>query len=576
MVSDPPGMKVLLLDKDTTGIISLVYAQSEILQKEVYLIERIDVANREPMTHLKCVAFLRPTTETIDGVVEELRHPKYSQYDLYFSNILSSSNLDRLAQADENEVVRNVQEFFADYYAVNHHVFSVNQSPVLASPTAWDKSVLQRTCQALASVMLSLKKRPAIRYAASSEPCHELAKELSYMMQQEAELFTFHQSLDVPPVLMILDRRDDPVTPLLNQWTYQAMVHELLGIINNRVTLPKAQKDMKEVVLTADSDEFYKGNMYKNFGEIGNSIRVLVDEFQKKTKSHEKIESIADMKAFVENYPQFKALSGTVSKHVTVIGELSKMVDSGDFLNISEAEQDVSCQSSHSDAVAKIRPLLSNPKVSPKNRIRLVMLYALRYEKSSNNCIQEFLEILMRNELPEEYRRLLNAVLDFAGADSPARQSDLYGTKGTVGLFKSMAGGLKGVDNIYTQHSPLLASMLDSIAKGKLKDSSYPFIRESVKDRPQDLFIFMVGGTTYEEAKIVAEFNAANPTMRVVLGGTTIHNFDSFCEEMTESLKKFRSAQRSPGTSRAAASSASGGGGGGAGAAGPRRPQTMR
>ena len=34
--------------------------------------------------------------------------------------------------------------------------------------------------------------------------------------------------------MLIVDRRDDPVTPLLAQWTYQAMVHELLGISNNR------------------------------------------------------------------------------------------------------------------------------------------------------------------------------------------------------------------------------------------------------------------------------------------------------------------------------------------------------
>lgn len=34
-------------------------------------------------------------------------------------------------------------------------------------------------------------------------------------------------------------RKDDPVTPLLTQWTYRAMVHELIGISNNRVLLPK-------------------------------------------------------------------------------------------------------------------------------------------------------------------------------------------------------------------------------------------------------------------------------------------------------------------------------------------------
>lgn len=44
------------------------------------------------------------------------------------------------------------------------------------------------------------------------------------------------------------------------QWTYQAMVHELLGINNNRIDLsrvPGISKDLREVVLSAENDEFY-------------------------------------------------------------------------------------------------------------------------------------------------------------------------------------------------------------------------------------------------------------------------------------------------------------------------------
>ena len=39
----------------------MVYAQSEILQKEVYLFERIDSQGREMMKHLKAICFVRPT-----------------------------------------------------------------------------------------------------------------------------------------------------------------------------------------------------------------------------------------------------------------------------------------------------------------------------------------------------------------------------------------------------------------------------------------------------------------------------------------------------------------------------------
>ena len=37
-----------------------------------------------------------------------------------------------------------------------------------------------------------------------------------HKINDEASLFDFRRT-DVPPLLLILDRRDDPVTPLLNQ-----------------------------------------------------------------------------------------------------------------------------------------------------------------------------------------------------------------------------------------------------------------------------------------------------------------------------------------------------------------------
>ncbi len=45
-------------------------------------------------------------------------------------------------------------------------------------------------------------------------------------------------------VLVISTRREDPVTPLLSQWTYQAMLHELIGVRNNRLSLapPKTEE----------------------------------------------------------------------------------------------------------------------------------------------------------------------------------------------------------------------------------------------------------------------------------------------------------------------------------------------
>ena len=53
----------------------------------------------------------------------------------------------------------------------------------------------------------------------------------------------------------------------------------------------------------------------------------------------------------MENYPQFKKMSGTVSKHVTIVGELSRLVTEKSLLDVSEVEQDLACQNDHSSAL---------------------------------------------------------------------------------------------------------------------------------------------------------------------------------------------------------------------------------
>ena len=116
------------------------------------------------------------------------------------------------------------------------------------------------------------------------------------------------------------------------------------------------------------------------------------------------------------------------------------------------------------------------------------------------------------------------------------------------------------MENVYTQHSPRLEGTLTDLIKGKLRDSLYPFLEESVsggstvgggsgggggiggssgsisRDKPQDVIVFVVGGATYEEAKMVAQVNASSPGVRVVLGGTTVHNSRSFLEEVEDTV----------------------------------------
>lgn len=164
-----------------------------------------------------------------------------------FSNVVKKSALERLAEADDYEVVRAVQEHFADFQVINPDLMTLElnyprQRIWSTSPDMWNTDLLQRSTDGLLALLLSLKKKPLIRYGKNSLLAKKLATEVRYQMTQEEQLFNFRRT-DTPPILLVLDRREDPITPLLTQWTYQAMVHELLGIYTGRVNL----KDVPDV-----------------------------------------------------------------------------------------------------------------------------------------------------------------------------------------------------------------------------------------------------------------------------------------------------------------------------------------
>lgn len=535
-----PGMKVLLMDKETTSVISMVYGQSEIQQKEVFLLERIDspsFANSTGLRYLKCLAFLRPTQQNISALCSELRNPKYGAYYIYFSNIIAKADIKILAEHDEHEVVKEVQELYMDYLAVNPHLFSLGLSSTMTMLN-WNPSALQLTVQGIISVLLSLKKCPIIRYQANSNICRDLGTRVDEVMNKESSLFAFNQINN--SLLLILDRRDDPVTPLLNQWTYQAMVHELLTINNNRVNLssiPGVAKELTEVVLSVEQDTFYAKNVFLNYGEIGTNIKQLMDHFQAKAKSHQKIETIADMKSFVESYPQFKKLSGNVTKHVTVIGELSAMVNKHNLLDVSEIEQELSSQNNdHYAHLQSVKKLITNDKIRDIDAAKLVMLYALRYQNHNNNDVTGLIELLKKRNVSDRLLKNIVNILEYAG--SHARQSDLFNVENAVKITKRFIKGLSGVDNVYTQHKPLLHETLEDLIKGRLKEQLYPYLgSHGSNGRPQDIIIFIVGGATYEESLTVHSINKNYPSFNVLLGGTTIHNSSSFLNEVEQAMK---------------------------------------
>ncbi len=111
-----------------------------------------------------------------------------------FTNTLQKSAIERLAEGDSHEVVREVQEYFADYISVNPDLFHVNvklpEYPIFSdSAPAWNTSSLSRVTEGITAVLLSLKKKPLIRYERNSLLAKKLASEIVVKLHSCSILF---------------------------------------------------------------------------------------------------------------------------------------------------------------------------------------------------------------------------------------------------------------------------------------------------------------------------------------------------------------------------------------------------
>jgi vacuolar protein sorting-associated protein 45 len=528
------------------NIVSSAFTQTELLQKEVFLVEKIHVDASKKMQHLKAVCFVRPSESSVRLVCDLLRAQTYGETYVYFSSVLPDTHLQLIAENDEHEMVRAVQEMFASFLAVDPTVFTLdlpNNAELLRYAKVGPTSrglLVDPIVEGLASFLLSVKRRPQIRHQRNSEVCARVANDVFRLAYKtEHGLFDFRKRDDkASSVLLILNRLDDPVTPLLCQWTYQAMIHELLGIKNNRVVVHGGAEKRTDIVVSGSGDAFFKENMFANYGDLGSSVKKLVDDFQQVSKMNKQIDSIEDMARFVESFPEFRTQSGNVSKHVSLMSELSKIITEKSLMAVSSVEQEIVCGSDRGYAFASLIEQLGNANVGNTSCLKLVLLFALRYEKTGTEAskqINELTRLLSKRNVEPAYLRLIRDVTKLAGEDT--RVGDLFGQRTFFSRAQKMVGGLKGADNVYTQHTPLLVQTLENVAKGKLRESDFPFVADAngAKDArpPSEIFVFVVGGITYEEAKFVSQMNDTNSLgVHVTLGGTQILNSAGFLGDL--------------------------------------------
>ena len=157
------------------------------------------------------------------------------------------------------------------------------------------------------SICVSLGEYPTIRYHSPRNPTHEasvLCSHLARFVQLELDQYAkFHE--DFPPpsprprgALIITDRSMDLFAPVVHEFTYQAMIHDLLPLVEGdkvyyRTTLTQneASGSIKDVEI-GEKDSIWVKNRHLHMKDL---LEKLASEFQAfKAKNPQFAERLAD------------------------------------------------------------------------------------------------------------------------------------------------------------------------------------------------------------------------------------------------------------------------------------------
>jgi hypothetical protein len=163
------------------------------------------------------------------------------------------------------------------------------------------------------------------------------------------------------PVLMLLERTVDLVGPLHHPDSYQALIHDAIGIRRNQCHI-----DGKEYDLDADVDAFWAANRCRQFEEVARALRQDVDQF---TRQYGAIES--DLQGTVARLPELQHRQRSNATHTQIGSKLLDAVQGRKTNELFKLESDIFLQRRVS--FEAMRAVLQQVR-EPVDRLRFVAI----------------------------------------------------------------------------------------------------------------------------------------------------------------------------------------------------------
>lgn len=531
---------------------------TDLLQEGITVVEDI-YKERQPVVDLKAIYFISPDEKSVDCVVKDFKTKSSCRYKaayIYFSDVCPDSIFSKLKSC-QPKTIRKCKEISISFFPKESQVFLLNVRDAFHQLYSPDKSMdkesaMQSIAQQIVTLCATLDENPGVRY--KREPLDN-AEDLANLVEEK--LVQYYQTDErnqckekSQSQLLILDRGFDPVSTVLHELTFQAMIYDVLPIENDvyKYKPDGATAKDKEGHLD-ESDELWVKIRHRHIADVMEEIPKLVKEISSSKKESEGKLSMSGLSNFMKKMPHIRKQIGKQALHLSLAEDCMRKF-SGNLEKLCKVEQDLALGTDAEGQKVKehmrvLLPVLLNKDLDKYDKIRAILLYIF----VENGTTQENLDRLIQHakiesdgDVLKNWKYIGVPIVPKSSQRKPARRD-----RSREETFQ------------LSRWTPLIKDVIEDNIENKLDSREWPYCSECPaawngsgavsarqkyntitredKKSVSKLIIFVIGGITYSEIRCAYEVSQANKSVQVMIGSTHIITPNTMLDDIKDLTK---------------------------------------
>ncbi|XP_076919019.1 SNARE-interacting protein KEULE-like [Bidens hawaiensis] len=605
--------KVLVTDKVTRKILSNSCTMSELTEEGVSLVEEIN-KRRQPLPNFDAVYFIQPTIENVIILLSDMAGttPLYREAYIFFSSTVSKELVARIKREPTiRSRFRAMKELNLEYFVIDSQCFITDYGKALEDLYV-DKEINQKgeECLAamanrIATVFASLSEFPFVRYRAAKSLDLTTMTTFSDLIPTKLASYVWNCLVEYKTLknfpqtetceLLILDRSIDQVAPVIHEWTYDAMCHDLLEMDGNKYVheVPNGTGgfEWKEVLLDQEHDPVWLELRHSHIADASDRLHDKLTNFMSKNKAAQMHQgsregdhelSTHDLQKLVQSLPQFSEQKEKLSLHADIAVKIHNIRHKTALNGVGKLEQDLV----FGDAGTKdvINFLKEQTDITHECKVRLLMIYAAtRPRKFESEKLRKLMDLA--NLSPDDMNAVYNMRFLAAAPESKmtaftnAFSLKIHHKKKKHSLRTDRPGEEPALQ--LSRFHPMIEELIEKLSKNELPMNEYPCLNDptptnldgtshsksarvhdipgrSMRSRPSTwarprssdesdpvmsrptrevkktgkrIFVFIVGGATRSELRVCHELTT-KLRREIILGSSSLDDPAQFVEKV--------------------------------------------